>query len=211
LGSKGVRRLLALVIAGLALQCRARKSTGTDSAGDQQATGRAIAARGGFDGGSLVEAKRENAALRAELFKLRALGGGGGVSGGGGGGLTRPRPLPPHSSMASSAGSPTEVAGPTPGEVFARMRGAMDVRFERVMDTFKRMDTSSDGSITKTELRRGLALLGFKPRGGGVLMGAEEVAVVFAALDRDGSDSVDYRELARALDGAGADVDVRVN
>ena len=158
----------------------------------------------------------EIAALQAECAKLRALGG---VAAG----PSRPRlsPLKPLGALQQkppptggtqrrmSSGAPPAAGGAaggtTPGDVFAKMRAAMDARFERVLDTFKRLDASHNGRLARGELRTGLAALGFTPS-------EEDCAAVFEALDKDGSGSVDYFELAHMLEGGGgSDVKVRVD
>ena len=57
---------------------------------------------------------------------------------------------------------------------------------------FSHFDLDGDGSLSRDEFAKGLKLLGAK-------LSMEEVAAVFAILDPDGDDAIDYGEFADAF------------
>jgi Ca2+-binding EF-hand superfamily protein len=72
------------------------------------------------------------------------------------------------------------------------IRETIDATHTRAMDLFRNWDDDGDGTINQAELRRGLESIG-------VIATKDEVELLFALVDKDGSGDISYRELFDAL------------
>lgn len=97
--------------------------------------------------------------------------------------------------------SANERRGPGRAATMDELRRAIAARHTRVMDLFRALDESGDGTVTKAEFRSALPMLGFDASA------AEGIDALFDALDEDGSGTISHTELHARL-RQGADVEL---
>lgn len=91
----------------------------------------------------------------------------------------------------------TSEGGATPLE---QLRSILSVGFARVLDLFRDWDDDESQTISKSEFRRALPVLG-------LLVDKEVADSLFDTFDADGSGEIDYRELSKQL-RQGSDVEL---
>lgn len=77
-------------------------------------------------------------------------------------------------------------------EVLCKIKGSLNARKTRMIDVFRVIDESGDGTVSADEFRIGLAKLGFETSD-------DDFEAVMVALDKDGSGDVSVKEFDKAL------------
>ena len=92
----------------------------------------------------------------------------------------------------TEARDPTRSADVATLKILGQLRGILRKHYGRVVDLFRSWDVDSSGNIGKHEVRRALLKIGYDPS-------RAQLDALWRALDKDGSGSVQYRELYDVL------------
>ena len=135
-------------------------------------------------------------------------GGEGGDGGGGVGGESRSETRARAVARRKSVGGTIHYAEST-AEIVGEINEMMTSNKTRILDVFRHMDSDRDGSLSEKELYAGLLKLGVHfdvdSDGAG---GAKAMREVFEALDEDGSNNINLKEMKSALKKAKSQSDV---
>jgi Ca2+-binding EF-hand superfamily protein len=99
----------------------------------------------------------------------------------------------PTEGISGVLGSQTKLlTGPDAPPVVEQIRDALSANLTRVIDLFREWDDDGNGNVSKREFRLALPMLGLQ-------ISKVDADALFDSIDKDGSGTVEYAELAKQL------------